>query len=88
MNSTLQEKHCRFCLNATINPELTSDTDFSAMSIENVENGYTMYFCTGYGKPTEITVSKWDEKLGCNIGVGRYVMKFCPECGRKLIENI
>lgn len=87
MNTTLQEKYCRFCLNATVDSELSPDNDFSAFGIGNTEHGYNMYFRTGYKEPTAITVSRWDEKLARNVDVGKYIMKFCPECGRKLIGN-
>lgn len=80
--------YCHVCCNATVEPELTSDNDLSYISVGETTEGYGMHIRSGDGKPTVLIVSKWEESLGRNIDVGIYKMKFCPECGRRLIENV
>ena len=79
--------YCHVCCNATVEPELTSDNDLSYISVGKTTEGYGMHIRSGDGKPTALIVSKWEESLRRNIDVGVYKMKFCPECGRRLIEN-
>ena len=82
-----KRKYCEFCCNATVEPELNHDNDFSSMSVGNTDDGFNMYLTTGYNRPTVIEVSMWNEKHKINNTIARYKMKYCPECGRKLIEN-
>ena len=84
----MNKKYCNFCCNSTVEPELTSENDFSAISVGNMEKGFHMYLSTGYARPTAIVVSRWNERFKVNEDIGVYKMKYCPECGRKLIENI
>ena len=81
------KKHCSFCLNASVDPCLSPDNDLSYMSVGDMASGYSMYLRTGSGKSTVLVISKWDQELRENLDIGFYKMKYCPECGRKLIEN-
>ena len=80
-------KGCPFCDNATIDGDLTPDTDLSYIHLGNVTAGYNLYFRTGNRRKTVIEVSQWSNEYKRNIIIGEYVPKFCPECGRELIEN-
>ena len=78
---------CKFCDNATNNPELNHNNDLSYTSIGITAKGCSMFLRAGDYKPTEIVVQKWDDYYQCNEIVARYKMKYCPECGRRLLEN-
>ena len=80
--------YCHVCCNSTVEPELTSDNDLSYISVDETAKGYGLYIRSGDGKPTILVVSKWKEDIGRNVDIGVYKMNFCPECGRRLIENI
>ena len=80
-------KYCRVCCNAAVEPELNPDNDLSYIGVGEVGNGFNMFIRSGNGKPTVLLASKWDANLQRNVDVGVYKMKYCPECGRKLIEN-
>lgn len=78
-------KICDMCYNARLDDELTDDNDYSARSIGDSDSNYRMMLCAGNGKPLRIEIEKWVFAAGwCNIG--RYFPKYCPECGRKIIE--
>ena len=83
-----QINYCRVCCNATVEPELTSENDLSYIGVGRIADGYGMYIRSSYGKPTVLIISRWEGNLAGNVDIGSYKMKFCPECGRKLIENI
>lgn len=78
---------CRFCHNATVDGDLTSENDFSSCGIGSMDKGYLMYLSTGGGRPTELEVFRWNVTNQRNDLIGSYRPKFCPECGRKLVEN-
>lgn len=80
--------YCHVCCNATVEPELTPDNDLSYIGVGKTEKGYGLHIRSGDGKPTVLVVSKWEESLGRNVDIAVYKMNFCPECGRRLIENV
>ena len=82
-----EEKYCKYCCNATVKPELDSDNDLSYFTIGSTVRKHNMYIRSGNNLPTGIIVTEWDDKKQENVDIGTYVMKYCPECGRKLIEN-
>lgn len=77
---------CGFCVNASIDDELQADSDLSYMSLGKCERGYRVLFRSGDGKPTELLFERWHEKMGWKP-IGYYQPQYCPNCGRKLIEN-
>lgn len=81
-------KYCKFCCNAVVEPELTPDNDLNYHTIGETENGFNMYFRSGGSRPTVIEVSQWNQQRKQNFDICVYKMNFCPECGRKLIENM
>jgi len=44
-----------------------------------------MFLESGYGKSTAITFEKMEAGLWVTMGV--YFPRYCPNCGRKLVEN-
>ncbi len=76
---------CYMCNNAHVDPELTSDNDFSAFSIGKCAAGYRILFESGWARPTEITFEKVEE-IGF-VTIGFYRPRYCPNCGRELFEN-
>ena len=80
-------KFCYFCHNASVDPELNSDNDLSYLSLGVMSKGYSMHMRSGAGTHTVLIISKLDKFINQTYDIGIYKMKFCPECGRKLIEN-
>jgi len=77
---------CGICNNAYVDAELQEDGDLSYTSLGECESGYRVFFRSGDSRPTEILFEKWYGKAGWHL-VGYYRPKYCPNCGRKLIEN-
>lgn len=80
-------KFCRYCFNSVVDGNISPYNDLSYCGVGDTEDGYWICIRSGDGLPTAILFSKWDERIKRNIDVGIYEMKYCPECGRKLIEN-
>lgn len=85
MNNTTTQP-CRFCLDASCDPEgkLTTENDYSSLPVGNVAEGYRMSIDVGCGKPLRVCIEHWLPHMQQNELVGFYKPKFCPECGRKL----
>ncbi len=78
---------CDMCLNAHVDPDLTSDNDLSFFSIGRCEKSYRLVYRSGDGKPTSILAERWNIRRCCWEEIGFYHPKFCPNCGRRLTEN-
>lgn len=78
---------CRFCDNSTTNPELDHTNDLSYMGIGDCEDGYTIFFKTGDSRPTTILFEDRRNLKSLTHLAGYYIPKYCPECGRELVEN-
>lgn len=78
---------CRFCTNANTDPELDHTNDLSYMGIGDCEKGYTVFFRTGANRPTAILFEDRINLQSASHLAGLYIPKFCPECGRELVEN-
>ena len=93
---------CSFCYNAHVWAKelhdeedyfyegLHDDNDMSAATIGNVTNGFQIFLNSGGGEAVNIELCQWKEngyrgQPGWST-VGIYYPKFCPECGRKLVE--
>lgn len=79
-------KPCEMCLNARVDDELTDDNDFSSISIGKSTVGVRLSLNAEYGKPLRLEVTKWNEKTQRNELIATYYPKFCPNCGRPIIE--
>lgn len=79
--------NCKYCLNSFVDDELDPNNDGSSFSVGKAANQHAIYLTTGGGGPTLIEILGWNEQLGQNVTLGNYAPKFCPECGRKLVEN-
>lgn len=77
-------KPCRMCLNAQVDPELTEENDFSFHTVGEREDGFRIGIQSGCGRPMQILFEQWINKEWHLIGF--YKPKFCPNCGRPLIE--
>lgn len=73
---------CDFCLNATWCSELESDNDLGYRSVGDCASGYAAYIRTGARMPTVLMV-----EVPAKDNVWLYSPKYCPECGRRLVEN-
>lgn len=78
---------CGMCDNAFVNPELRPDNDLSYFTLGDSVDGKRMMFRSGDGKPVQIIVEEFDRKSMQWGLIGYYTPKFCPNCGRKLVEN-
>lgn len=77
---------CHYCDNAMTVPELSSEEDLSYKSVGDCVNQVRILFRSGDRRPTALLFEKWREGYGWAT-IGDYIPKFCPECGRKLVEN-
>ncbi len=76
---------CRMCGNASTDPELRSDNDLCYIGVGTFDKNRRMLFRTGDGRPTELLVEEWQVDQWRLIGYYRPL--YCPNCGRRLIEN-
>lgn len=79
-------KPCEMCLNARVDDELTDKNDFSSIGIGKSTVGVRLSLNAGYGKPLRFEITKWNEKTQRNELIATYYPKFCPNCGRPIIE--
>lgn len=83
---SLTKDPCHMCNNSKIDEELNDNNDYSACTIGiwNDDN-LRMMLCSGGRKPTRIELEKWIDKIGW-VTIGVYYPKYCPNCGREIIE--
>ena len=91
--SSFRRKHlekikepCSFCLNAYFDDELNDDNDFSSFTIGGGLSDNRIMLSVGDGKPLRITSESYDYEYRGWIVNSIYYPKFCPECGRQIIE--
>lgn len=77
---------CYMCDNARLNDDLDDDTDFGSFTVGKSGKGSRIMIITGWGKPLRITSEKWNETVKRWVTVGIYYPKYCPNCGRKIVE--
>ena len=78
---------CRFCCNARVCDELTDDNDYAALSIPGIfPKGTRMMLVSGWRRPIRIEAEQWSEEHKQWETYSVYFPKFCPECGRELLE--
>ena len=76
---------CHMCDSAFVNEELTRHDDLSYVGLGNFFLGYRAMLRSGDSKPVEIIAERWNGQTWEEVG--RYRPKFCPNCGRELVEN-
>lgn len=81
----LEPQPCHMCDSAFVNEELTKHDDLSYVGLGNFLLGYRALLRSGDGKPVEILMEHWNGQEWEEVG--RYRPKFCPNCGRELVEN-
>lgn len=74
-------KDCGLCRSAYTDEELRYDNDLSYIPIGLPNDGYRAFIRSGDKKPTALLVEKGNDLVWV------YKPKFCPNCGRELIEN-
>lgn len=80
------EKICSYCLNATVDSDLTSDNDLSYIPVGCCKEPYSIFMKTGNGGPTVILFEDRNIQTPSRLAA-RFYPRFCPFCGRELIEN-
>lgn len=85
----LLETQCAYCANSTTDELLDFGFDGSSFSVGDCEKGYSMYITseTPSNFPVSLEVLHWDDTLHRNVTVARFVPKYCPFCGREIVEN-
>ena len=78
-------KPCYMCDNARINEKLTDENDYSSCSLGDGKKGLRMMLSSGWGRPLRIELQEYCGGYGWRT-VGIYFPKFCPNCGREIIE--
>lgn len=74
---------CQYCDNARINEELTDNNDYSSVVVA-CNNNYRTMLSSGWGRPVRLEVEIYEK--GEWRTITKYYPKFCPECGRKIVE--
>ncbi|MBP1559724.1 MAG: hypothetical protein J6C96_00550 [Oscillospiraceae bacterium] len=77
---------CSMCVNAKVDDELTDENDFSSISVGESAQGCRMSINSGNGRPVCIEVEEWDDNSHQNVVIASYYPKYCPNCGRELLE--
>lgn len=80
-------KSCYMCTNAYTDPRLTHDNDLSYFQIGDCAKNIRTLFASGNQRPTQIIIEQWNKTQHYWDLIGTYTPKFCPNCGRKLLEN-
>ena len=75
------EYGCSFCNNAWCDPELEHWNDLSYLHIGKGVNGFCVHLRSGDLKETVLLASSGMHDVWV------YSPKYCPECGRRLLEN-
>lgn len=76
---------CHYCVNASVVDDLGHDEDLRYNGLVLYDNYFRVFFRTGDRKPTAFTFDLFDGHWCCDIA--QFVPRFCPFCGRELIEN-
>ena len=76
---------CDMCNNAKIDARLTDKNDYSSCILGDSAEGLRMMLSSGWGRPLRIELQEYDVKNGW-LTYGIYFPKFCPNCGRKIVE--
>ena len=89
---------CNFCFNAHVyasmpktveeecfGTDLTDSNDWSSSTVGCHADNYQIYINAGNGKPVNIETCEWAPD-GRWRTVAIYYPKYCPECGRQLLE--
>lgn len=85
--SEVKRSPCRFCLNARCDDFLSDDNDGSYLPIGCIESGFYFYIGAGGGRPVQIGIDRYNRSSQCNELIAYYFPKFCPECGRPLMQD-
>lgn len=80
---------CDFCRTAFSDERLDKGQDFSAGSIGKCDNGFCAYIIgtASFDPPVEIRVSQWNAQHKRNHDIFHFTPKYCPMCGRLIVEN-
>ena len=74
-------KYCSYCCN-------TDDgNDLRYMYVGKVSDGFSLNIRSGSNQPTALLVFSFNNAIQEMVTEGIYIMKYCPECGRRLFEN-
>lgn len=77
---------CHMCFNARLDNELTDDNDYSSCTIGSYDKDCRIMLSSGWGKPPRIEIERWNDSAAQWEYIGIYYPKFCPECGREIVE--
>ena len=77
---------CRFCISAFVDDELDFDSDLSYISCgESLCDDVRILFRSGDRKPVSLL---FEGRGDCGwTTIAEFIPRFCPFCGRELLEN-
>lgn len=78
---------CSFCLNARVDHLLSDDNDLSYLSVGLGDGKHRMFIRSGDSRPVAIIVDLFNDCTKQNETICVYSPKFCPECGRSLMQD-
>lgn len=77
---------CYMCNNAKVDDFLTSDNDLSFHGVGSGWENYRFMIAAGNGAPVRILFEVLQNNSWHVVGV--YHPRFCPNCGREILEYI
>lgn len=80
------KKPCYMCNNALVDEELRDDNDYGCFCIGDMPRYKRIMLCTGWGRPLRIEYDEWNDQYGKWSTAGCYYPKYCPNCGREIVE--
>lgn len=80
---------CKYCKNAFTDLRLDRRHDLQYIQIGKAENGTVAFMRSSaeYKPPVSIVVQQYREDIQQNVDIAIITPKYCPFCGRKIIEN-
>ena len=86
-NSLIRQlQSCYMCNNAAVDDELTDENDLSFIQVgKTVSSVFRIMLQSGNSEGVKILFEQFSGKYWQTIGV--YAPSFCPNCGRKLVEQ-
>ena len=83
-NTTAGKCPCCMCNNARVDDKLTEDDNLSYLAVEESVRPFRILFASGCGEPFRLLVQFLIDGQWSAAAV--YYPRYCPNCGRELLE--
>lgn len=84
--STHLKAPCYMCDSARVSSDLERGFDFSAVSVGITDDRERFMILSGNDQAVRIVFERFNDVYGHWSGCGSYYPKYCPNCGRELLE--